>query len=133
MNLIKCFLDHQLLMFGIPCDGRGNITGTPEIQPNSKSGKTYNHKITWETEIMNKHVHEPYNQNPYNYYPRGRVEISNRRAVIFLNPHINQPGIVDEIKLKFGLGSHEISKIRIVEDGSVSYKCFLDGKNEKRR
>ena len=65
------------------------------------------------------------NKHPYDYFPRGRVEIANRCAVIFINPHINQPDIVDEIKLKFGLGNHKITKIRIVEDNSVHYQCLL--------
>jgi len=119
--------DYQLLMFGIPCDGRGGLTETPEVQPNSRSGKSYNHKTTWEMEVAGKQAHEPYSGKPYDYYPRGRVEISNRCAVIFLNPCINQPTITEEIKLKFGLGSHEISKIRIVEDGSFHNQCFLNG------
>ena len=122
--------EHQLLMFGIPCDEHGNIISTPKLQPNSESGKTYNHKLTWETEVVGKRTHETYSRNPYYYYPRGRVEIANKRAVIFLNPHINQPDIVNEIKLKFGLGSKKISRIRIVEDGSYHYRCFLDTENE---
>ena len=118
--------DLQLLMFGIPCDERGNIVGTSAVQPNSRSGKTYNHKITWETVVATDPIHKPYNKHPYNYFPRGRVEIDNRCAVIFINPHINQPDIVDEIKLKFGLGNHKITKIRIVEDNSAHYQCLFD-------
>ena len=117
--------DRQLLMFGIPCDERGNIVGTPALQPNSRSGKTYNHKITWETVVATDLIHKPYNKHPYNYFPRGRVEIANRCAVIFLNPYINQPDIVDEIKLKFGLVNHKITKIRIVEDNSFHYQSLL--------
>ena len=54
----------HLLMFGIPCDGYGSIISKPEIEPNARSGKTYNHKITWETEVENNPDHEPYNRNP---------------------------------------------------------------------
>jgi len=110
--------NYKLLTFGIKCDERGNIIGTPAIQPNSKSGKSYSHKITWETEIKNNSAHKPYNQNSFDYYPRGRVEITSRRAIIYLSPNINHSFILGDIKLKFGLNSHKISKIRIVEDNS---------------
>ena len=122
--------EHKLLLFGIPCDENGNITAMPEIRPNSKSGNTYNHKFTWETEIMGKQIHKPYNRRFYNYYPRGRVEISGSQANIFLNPHINKPHIIDEIKYQFGLDNLKISEIRIAEDGSKHYKCFFDWQND---
>lgn len=95
--------DHKLLLFEIPCDPDGNHLGKHTIELNAKSGGTYNHKKLWETEVKNNPTHKPYNKKAYNYYPRGRVEISNNRATIYLNPHINKTRIVNEIKLKCGL------------------------------
>ena len=118
--------DYKLLMFDIPCDLNGKPDNTQSIELNSKSGNTYNHKKLWESEVKNNNKYRPYNKKDYNYYPRGRVEISNNKATIFLNPNINKPLFTDEIKEKFGLSSYNISEIRINVDGSIHYQCFLD-------
>jgi hypothetical protein len=47
------------------------------------------------------------------------------RAVIYLNPHINKPDFIDEVKREFGL-SHNIPDVRVKNDGSDHYRCFLD-------
>jgi hypothetical protein len=117
---------YKLLMFDIPCDINGNLRGTHKIPLNAKSGNTYNHKLLWEDVIKNNPGHRPYNKKDYDHYPRGRVEISNSRATIYLNPHIEKPGIINDIKRGFGLNEHTIPEIRIVVDGSVHYRCFID-------
>ena len=116
----------SLLAFDIPCDSSGNISGSPELNLNSKKGNSYNHRKLWEEEIKSNSSYRPYNKKEYNHYPRGRVEVSNNKATIFLNHHINLPEIVEEIKTKFGLSSHNISEVNMVVDGSVHYQCFLD-------
>jgi len=118
--------DWELLVFEIPCDTNGNVIKETPIMLNAKSGSTYNHKKLWESEIKNNTAHKPYNKKNYNYYPRGRINISNNKATIYLNPHINIPKIIDEIKQKFGLLPQNISTVRIVSDGSKHYECFLD-------
>ena len=54
----------------------------------SKSGDNYNHKLLWErvkTKGCNK---------PFDYYPRGRVEISNKgKPVVYMNPYIGEESI----------------------------------------
>jgi len=117
--------DYRLLVFGIPCDTSGNPDNTHSIELNSKSGKTYNHKKLWENEVKNNSEYRPYNKKDYEYYPRGRVEISHNRAVIHLNPHINKPNYIDA-KKEFGLFNYSIFEVRINVDGSEHYKCFLD-------
>ena len=117
---------YTLLMFDIPCDPNGQPSNTHTIELNSKSGTTYNHKKLWEEEIKNNNEHRLYNKKSYDYYPRGRVQVSHNRADIYLNQHINQPTIIEEIKEKFGLYTHNISKVRVIVDGSVHYRCFLD-------
>jgi hypothetical protein len=118
--------DYELLMFNIPCDPDGNPHNTHSIALNSKSGNTYNHKKLWESEVKNNSKYRPYNKKSYDYYPRGRIEISNNRAVIYLNPHINKPDLIDIIKQNFGLFLYNISEVRIIADGSEHYQCFLD-------
>ena len=113
-------------MFDIPCDSNGNPDNSHSIELNSKSGNTYNHKKLWESEVKNNSKYRPYNKKDYNYYPRGRVEISHNRAVIYLNPHINKPNFIDAIKEGFGLFTCNIPEVRVNIDGSEHYKCFLD-------
>jgi hypothetical protein len=117
--------NYKVLIFGIPCDTNGNPLNIHSIELNSKSGNTYNHKKLWEKEVKNNNEYRPYNKKEYNYYPRGRVEISHNRSVIFLNPNINKQEIIDELKSEFGLIDN-IPEIRIKNDGSIHYKCFLD-------
>lgn len=116
----------NLLMFDIPCDTSGNVTGETSVRLNAKSGNTYNHKKLWESEIKNNPAHKPYNRREYDYYPRGRVDISNNSATIYLNHHINVPEIIRSVKVKFGLIERNISKVRVFSDGSDHYKCFID-------
>ena len=118
--------DYKLLCFSVPCDVYGNAIETPDIPLNSKSGNSYNHKAMWESNVKNNRLHKPYNQNDYNYYPRGRVEISNNKAVIYLNPHINQEHILSDIKAAFGLSENNIQKVRIIADNSAHYRCFIE-------
>jgi len=118
--------DYKLLVFEIPCDVNGKPVGTHSIELNSKSGSTYNHKKLWKDTIVGNSAHKPYNRKSYDYYPRGRVEISNDRAIIYLNPNIDKPFIINEIKNSFGLILENISEIRIIADGSNHYKCWMD-------
>ena len=55
--------------FKIPSDIHGNSTdGTLNL--NAKSGSTYNHRLVWRG-LSRKQT----KGKPYNYFPRGRVEI----------------------------------------------------------
>jgi hypothetical protein len=118
--------DYKFLPFVIPCDRNGIPNNTHTIELNSKSGNSYNHKRLWENNIKNDNNYRPYNKKSYDYYPRGRVEISNNKATIFLNPNINKSNFIDKIKEEYGLIPYNISEVRIISDGSGHYQCFLD-------
>jgi len=118
--------NYLLLTFRLPCDEYGNLTDTPELPPNSRKGKTYNHKLTWEAVVRNDSTHNPYNKKAYDYYPRGRIDISNNKAIIYINPHLNRDDIINDIKRRFGLNKHTISKVRVFCDNSVHYQCWID-------
>ncbi len=82
----------------------------------AKSGVTYNHKKLW-SEINPKS-----SKVPYNYYPRGRVEITSRgKAIIYTSPHVDKDDI-DAIKVEFGIRDNP----KICYDYSDHYKCYLD-------
>ena len=78
----------------------------------SKSGKNFNHKKEWER------FHIPL---PYNYYPRGRVEIANKKATVFLHPDLCADPVKTAIADCFGL---ERIKICWKADGSKHYKSL---------
>lgn len=62
---------------------------------------------------------------PYNYYPRGRVEIKKGKARIFMNPILHQEEILEKIITSFGLTAENgLTHIRVKHDNSYHY-CFL--------
>lgn len=114
-------IDNNDLYFTVDCSSSGEkLYG--DISYNSKNGETYNHKTTWsqlpKTQTENK---------PFDYYPRGRVVISNGVATIYCSPHIYGDELEGWVKSKFNLTSaNGIKKIRMLADNSEHYKCFLD-------
>lgn len=65
--------------------------------------ETPSHKSVW------RGIAGIYSNRPWNYYPRGRVEIRKNRAVIFLNPAcIEWDGLEDALIRDFNLFDMEI-------------------------
>ena len=69
----------KLLAVKASC-GRDGIALLP-IRYSSKSGENFNHKDEWE-----RMGHKITGGRPYNYYPRGRVEIREERITIYFPP-----------------------------------------------
>ena len=99
-------VDDQLLAFPFYDAYEGNGI--------AKAGNTFNHKKLWQD------VKPAGCSKPYNYYPRGRVDLTAKGSVIFLNPRIT--AFVPDIKVAFGLRDEP----RVILDGSDHYKCSLD-------
>ena len=60
--------------------------------------------------------------NPFNYYPRGRVELNNKGdPIIYMNPNISEDYIPMIMEL---FGIKEVPKIHY--DSSEHYKCSFD-------
>lgn len=82
----------------------------------AKSGDTYNHKKLWEF-VKPKGCNKS-----YNYYQRGRVEITNKgKPVIYMNPNIDSD-YIDGIKKDFEI----LADVCVRYDYSDHYKCYLD-------
>ena len=82
----------------------------------AKSGNTYNHRLLWDSLGISS--------RPYNYYPRGRVDIDSKgRGGIYLNPSISDDLYVEQIVAACGLADIEY---RVKADYSEHYKCHLD-------
>ena len=109
----------NLITVKVPCDGDGNPLEKADFS--SKSGDNFNHKIEWDKISENNR-----NNHPYNYYPRGRVEINNGRIRIYANPVI----ICDEeakgmIVKTFELKERE-KEIKWIADNSKHYQYDID-------
>lgn len=82
----------------------------------AKSGNTYVHKGLWR-EVRPKGC-----DKPYNYFPRGRIEITSKgKAILYMNPHVEEI-MIPEIMVRFGLKEYP----KIIYDNSLHYRCYLD-------
>ncbi len=84
----------------------------------SKAGNNYNHKLLWD------YVKPRGCNKPFDYYPRGRVELSNKgQPVVYMNRNIDENAL-EKIMSAFEL--NEAPKDHY--DGSRHYGCHLDEK-----
>ncbi len=60
---------------------------------------------------------------PFDYYPRGRVELRRGRAIVFLSPYICTQEVLSETLREFGL---EGISTEMKADGSHHYRCHYD-------
>ncbi len=82
----------------------------------SRNGTNYNHKAIWE------HVRPRGCNKPFDYYPRGRLEISNKgKPLIYMSPYIGERYILEIMNI-FGITDTPIVHI----DGSWHYRCHYD-------
>ena len=107
----------ELIVITADCDQNGK-TLQSGVTFSSKSGDNFNHKAEWER--MDRRITEG---NPFDYWPRGRVEIRNGKAAVYLNPELNREAIVEKVMQVFELQNSEtIRSVRIISDGSSHYK-----------
>ena len=87
----------------------------------AKSSDNYNHRKVWES--LPKKVTAG---RPFDYYPRGRVEINNGVAIVYYSPYIPQDVLKKWLVEKFNLtSSNGIRKLRLVADNSNHYRCYF--------
>jgi len=114
-------IDDELVYCSTPCDANGNPLEELARAAVSKSGTTYNHKLYWAT--LPKSVTRC---KEYRYYPRGRVEVANGRAKLFLNPTICSDEIKSVIAEAYGFAETEID---MFADGSGHYRCLIESED----
>ena len=109
----------HLIVVSVKCDADGK-TDRP-IDFSSKSGQNFNHKAEWQK--LSRSVTRG---QPFNYYPRGRVEIKNRKATIYLNPDLNNTVVLNKIIENFELkNQQDLKSIPVKTDGSSHYHYYL--------
>lgn len=90
-------------------DKDGNVANTSD---------RLNHKEKWDKiKISNK---------PFNYYPRGRVEIKNEVCKIFLSPYLCNNEDINEIKRIFEIKDNDFKKVCIIADNSKHYQYLAE-------
>ena len=116
----------KLIVKKVACDRNGIALETVEYS--SKSGDNFNHKVEWEK--FPRSITSGY---PYNYYPRGRVEIKKNKAKIYLNPILicfdylsPEPWCpLRLVEKEFGLGLETI-RAQVITDNSKHYQYLTD-------
>ena len=109
----------HLIVVSVKCDADGK--SDRPIDFSSKSGQNFNHKAEWQK--LSRSVTRG---QPFNYYPRGRVEIKNRKATIYLNPDLNNTVVLNKIIEDFELkNQQDLKSIAVKSDGSSHYHYYL--------
>ena len=116
-------IEENRMIYRIPVDFMGNIDDSVDrASLNSKNHDNYNHKKLWKS-LNTKETR----QRSFDYYPRGRVEISGGRATIYATPCICTDEIVEYICKIFEITEENyIHTIKVVPDYSKHYQCYFD-------
>ena len=108
-----------LICVQISCGEAGNMPGDT-----GPLAGWNNHRRAWE-----KLPRAVTQGKPFDYYPRGRVELRRGRAWLFLSPHLCREDVVLQVRGAFGLGQ---MPVMLKADGSWHYRCYLDEQEENR-
>ncbi len=106
------------------CDINGIFIDLSSINPDtlSKNETNFKHQKVWQT--LDKCIT---GNKPYNYYPRGRVEIKSGKAVIYANVSIATEGLKNWVISAFNLTeSNGIKSVILKADGSNHYKSYAE-------
>ena len=115
-------IDGALVCRKVRCDENG--APLEHVEFTAKSGENFNHKAEWE-----KLPRSVTDGKPYNYYPRGRVEVKRSKATVYLNPQLNREDVRAQIKREFGLAG--LSCVSFKSDGSAHYRALANEEAEK--
>lgn len=119
----------KIMALSIPCDRDGNPTiELPTGWGNSKKGNNNTHKKSWKFLVSD--ATRGIRNHAWNYFPRGRLEIDNNTAVIYVNSNISQDNYQNKILKEFGINGSGM-QVKWVVDGSDHYDCHLDNDNIK--
>lgn len=115
--------DDVIISVKYPCTSDGKMICADNETEEKLMRKLANHKKLWE-----KLPHYITAGLPFNYLPRGRVEIRRGgKAIIFCSPHICTEETKQLMTEEFGLTAENgITHISLKADGSAHYRCALD-------
>ncbi len=112
-------IEEKYLAFMVDCDSEGiPLEEIPAVM-RSKNGQNFQHKAVWQT--LSKKVT---GRKPFDYYPRGRVEIHGGKAIIFAHPQLVAQNLKEWAVKKFELTEENgIISVSVKADGSAHYSC----------
>lgn len=106
----------KLIIAAVACDRNGLTNEAAAFS--AKSGENFNHKAEWSK--PDKRITR---EKPFNNYLRGRVEIKNGKAAIFLNPDLPSEPVIRQIFDAFEIAANNgLKSIRVQRDGSWHYR-----------
>ena len=106
----------KLLAVKAPC-GRDGTALFP-VRYSSKSGENFNHKAEW-----GRLRREITGGRPYNYFPRGRVEIRKGWITVYVPPSLFREDALSAIFQEFGLNREATGRsVCVKADGSAHYQ-----------
>lgn len=116
-------IDNQVVSEKKLCDEFGNLIQDENegIQEGGFQEEAWsnNHEKIW-----SKLLRKVTRGKSFHYFPRGRVEIRRKRAIIFLHPSLCYEEMLQKIKAEFRLDNNEaIRDILVKADGSRHYRC----------
>lgn len=104
--------EKELLCIKVACDAMGDPK--EQVMFSSKSGENFNHKAEWSKLSPRLTLGKP-----FNYFPRGRVEIRKGKVTVFCHPELIQPPYRNWIIRDFEIPESS----RFVADGSAHYQA----------
>lgn len=110
--------EKRLITVKVKCDRNG--VALENANYSSKSGENFNHKAEWAK--FSKSITKSY---PFNYYPRGRVEVKNGKVKIFMSPVLCRFDVFGLIMETFELNNDDVT-IREIADNSKHYEYLTD-------
>ncbi len=108
--------ENELITVKLQCDREGNFIGETPVSLKGKQNLT--HSEEWER--LPKSITDG---KPYNYYPRGRVEVKSGKVKIFLNPDVYSYTTLEQIKSEFQI--NRLTSVKAITDGSKHYEYKL--------
>lgn len=113
------FSETEILALTAPWGMDGDVTSKWNF--NSRKRNSFNHKAAWESLVKHRKDIRKYG---WNYFPRGRVEIAGRKALIYININIvRYDKFLHDIVEIFHLAGFDI---RVIVDNSTHYYCHGD-------
>jgi len=112
----------------IKTDRQGTIIDY-DLPLNSRNRDNYAHKETWKNL-----PYELTRNKPFDYYPRGRIEIRKGKCIIYINLLINTDRVISYLIKEFELLT--VNDISVINDNSNHYKSNIqkiDKHDSKRR
>ena len=109
--------ERQLVTFAAECDQNGVVIDN-QFTYNSRKGDSFAHKNAWQ--IAAKDYPREIRNKPWNYFPRGRVEITNGKATVYFNPVLaDWPEFEESMIGEFEIESFSV---RFIPDHSRHYE-----------